>query len=431
MHNSRLRDGLVLMAAIYFTEVKNPIGLARLILDESTKPLSLARVPPNLLVGPSASDYAYEKGVTVLPNEYLISDSARERWKRWRDDLRAAGEQEFHDERNNLRRYSDYDAVDHRGDTPHAFSPPTSPSYLGTRPNLSQLPTPARPLVASTADLSDLYSTTLGSGAHPAEFPLEPTKLAMHPGFGEDTNVGIDDDIPWSTNKRPRIDGSLDSGIDESGTDESLEQLSQIGQMSLSTRRNGSQDHITDTVGAIAVDCSGNIAAGSSSGGIGMKHRGRTGPAALVGIGTAVIPVDPLDKEKVCVATVTSGTGEHMATTMAAATCANRIYSGMRKVPGGALIKCSEEDAMKNMIKEEFMNHPGVKDSHCPGAIGIMAVKKTRDGVFLYFGHNTDSFALASMHSEEKKPVCTMSRNTGNSAIALGGRAARYKRGGY
>ncbi|KAL9038813.1 MAG: hypothetical protein Q9180_002903, partial [Flavoplaca navasiana] len=43
----------------------------------------------------------------------------------------------------------------------------------------------------------------------------------------------------------------------------------------------GLHDDITDTVGAIAVDCLGNIAAGSSSGGIGMKHRGRIGPAAL------------------------------------------------------------------------------------------------------------------------------------------------------
>ena len=80
------------------------------------------------------------------------------------------------------------------------------------------------------------------------------------------------------------------------------------------------------------------------------------------------------------------------------------------------------------MIQEEFMEHPGVKNSHCQGAIGIMAVKKTRDGIFLYFGHNTDSFALASMHSEEWRPVCTMSRNTGGNAVAQGGRVAKCRR---
>ncbi|KAG9533989.1 N-terminal nucleophile aminohydrolase, partial [Aureobasidium melanogenum] len=70
------------------------------------------------------------------------------------------------------------------------------------------------------------------------------------------------------------------------------------------------EDLITDTVGAIAIDSYGNIACGASSGGIGMKHRGRIGPAALVGIGSAVIPVDPDDKDRNTVAAVTSGTGE-------------------------------------------------------------------------------------------------------------------------
>ncbi|RMJ28494.1 asparaginase [Aspergillus sp. HF37] len=57
-----------------------------------------------------------------------------------------------------------------------------------------------------------------------------------------------------------------------------------------------------------------------------------------------------------------------------------------------------------------------------------MTVKKTGDGVHLYFGHNTDSFALASMSSEDKKPVCVMSRGNGTGGIAQGGRSCRYKR---
>ena len=114
-------------------------------------------------------------------------------------------------------------------------------------------------------------------------------------------------------------------------------------------------DDITDTVGAIAIDHLGNIAAGSSSGGIGMKHRGRIGPAALIGIGTAVIPVDPQDSDKTSVATVTSGTGEHMATTMAATTCANRLYTSTRKSRGGGSESTDDDTAVKGFIEQDFM----------------------------------------------------------------------------
>lgn len=125
---------------------------------------------------------------------------------------------------------------------------------------------------------------------------------------------------------------------------------------SITHGRTESKDHITDTVGAIAIDCYGNIAAGSSSGGIGMKHRGRIGPAALVGVGTAVIPIDPEDPDRTCVAAVTSGTGEHMTTTMAAGTCASRVYFSQRKGEGGLLEEVSEDEAVKAMIEEDFMS---------------------------------------------------------------------------
>lgn len=36
-----------------------------------------------------------------------------------------------------------------------------------------------------------------------------------------------------------------------------------------------------------------------------------------------------------------------------------------------------------------------MRESHSAGAIGILGVKKTVDGVYLYFAHNTDSFVSA------------------------------------
>lgn len=191
--------------------------------------------------------------------------------------------------------------------------------------------------------------------------------------------------------------------------------------------RTGNEDFITDTIGAIAIDERGHIAAGSSSGGIGMKHRGRLGPAALVGVGTAVVPCDEEDEDQVSIAAVTSGTGEHMATTMASQRCAERIYHGTRRGKGGVNIQDDDEDAiMESFIADDFMNHPGVKNCHSAGAIGVMVVKKTQTGYYLYFAHNTDSFALASMGGLEKQPSCTMSRLPDSAKIAKGGRKVRF-----
>lgn len=190
----------------------------------------------------------------------------------------------------------------------------------------------------------------------------------------------------------------------------------------------GKDDVITDTVGAIAIDMFGNIACAASSGGIGMKHRGRVGPAALVNVGAAVIPTDDDDPEGRTVATVTSGTGEHMTSTMAARLCSERVYQSQRKVRG-LHEDCMEEEAVHGFIKTDFMGHPSVGKSQSTGAVGTLSVKKTVDGVYFLFGHNTDSFALASMHSDEDRPVLTMSRSNGGGSVAQGGRYVKYRKG--
>ena len=79
------------------------------------------------------------------------------------------------------------------------------------------------------------------------------------------------------------------------------------------------------------------------------------------------------------------------------------------------------------MIENEFMGHASVKNSNSAAAIGILSVKKTRTGIQLFYGHNTDSFALASMTSDDDVPRCTMSRNKGNGQIAQGGRIVSYR----
>lgn len=499
------------------SEIKNPVCLARLILDHSTKMLSLRRVPPNLLVGQGATNFARDHGMENVPYDMLISPVARQRWRKWRSDMikherreqREEAEkfgtsfremsQTLHDHDEDERRRKAHEdlmyaeAVAYGAQT---ASPPRS-DILET----NSLATPARSISSYSFNAPDDTGTTTPAtpDRHPDEAsdpdPLHrPKSMVNHP-FANSTqkfspppsytslpqlardatvdgeqhpemaDTNMDDyfdphvlssspskvsgpSTRYGSRRASMVDGHdghsqpLPSGPSmhfnsSTGKYHAVPQTiiptiasasSTADIPSMSTPFPAEDDIITDTVGAIAVDMLGNIACAASSGGIGMKHRGRVGPAALISIGASVIPMDDDDPEGKTVATVTSGTGEHMTTTMAAGLCSERIYQSQRKIRG-QYRPCMEEEAIAGFIKTDFMDHPSVRQSQSTGAIGTLSVKKTKDGVHFLFGHNTDSFALASMHSDEERPVLTMSRSNGNGSVAQGGRYVRYRRG--
>ncbi|KAM0513094.1 hypothetical protein ACHAPE_008131 [Trichoderma viride] len=478
--------------------VRNPISLAKLILDTSNEPLSLRRVPPNALVGEGARSFAEEHGMATYGNEYLVSRNSRDRFLKWQEDLKKA---EIGPKDNKA---SSASSKINMGNAPHLYDAVavTDPRkifprdhtaailagtwnegqldspYVGT-PNLELnaiVEPPVYPATYARALGSTLTNTARSPSRQPPgvsiqTVPITPpsngsrnsssSRLKRHSkntnqasrGNGVSADAAPDDTELMESSKVSYFDGARLAGEKSGELQESLELGKDQGQgrdastmsirglkrpldTSKENEDSGSQtakrqfqldsaneDWVTDTIGAIAIDDNGHIAAGSSSGGIGMKHRGRLGPAALVGIGTAVVPYAEDDSDKVTVAAVTSGTGEHMATTMASQRCAERLYHGTRRGPAGIDVQDDDEDAiMESFIAKDFMDHPGVKNCHSAGAIGIMAVKKTSRGYYLYFAHNTDSFALASMGGLEKEPRCVMSRLPDGAKIAKGGR---------
>ncbi|RGP72725.1 hypothetical protein FLONG3_6733 [Fusarium longipes] len=468
--------------------IRNPISLAKLILDKSNKPLSLRRVPPNVLVGEGAKGFAEEHGLMTYPNEYMVSKTAKDRFLRWQEDLKRADTKmkEFNalPEVSNICPPCQYDTASPTKPQPSQSrdqraavvtgtwneGQPDSP-FIGT-PNPSSTSTPSpdhhtptsyfRPTGTSTATLNhpSLTRTVLekpvqtyagvAGGVLGSPSPFRPKLSARKPNpLAEDFRPTMpeNDSVHQrhhksSINKTDHVLSEVPYGNNGYGSDlqsstdprgvkrpSSPDDKARPHSRAIKDRFRmgpGGEDAITDTIGAIAIDDQGNIAAGSSSGGIGMKHRGRLGPAALVGVGTAVVPCDEEDEEQIAVAAVTSGTGEHMATTMASQRCAERIYHGTKRGRGGKDVQDDDEDAiMESFIAEDFMKHPGVRQCYSPGAIGVMVVKKTQTGYYFYFAHNTESFALASMGGLEKQPSCTMSRLPEGANIAKGGRKIR------
>ncbi|KAH3960498.1 hypothetical protein HBI38_192010 [Parastagonospora nodorum] len=503
-------------------QIKNPISLARLVHEHTMHSLTLRRVPPNLLVSQGATDFAVEMGMPILPHDALISPAAKERWLRWRADLRVAERKgrksgnhpscwqvrgdvapedevaqrkirQQHTENLLGKTFSGRSPSPSPSDenlyytTEDTLTTPSDPSLLpserssGSWPGADRIATPdtsdpspapgaVRPHTVAESSRSALINSTqkvptLGQyknyrgsqNPFPGDTEMQdihsgPVRIVPDSGHnswadgsGEDSDSALSDATMKAEKPDRPAEDALITTLPVKPPEKELvapsprltTPLSHVKETaplppapsaSSPKQSKSEEDHITDTVGAIAVDSWGNIACGASSGGIGMKYRGRVGPAALVGVGAAVVPTDLDDPEQACVATVTSGTGEHMATTMAATVCAERLYQSVKKNRGGEYVEVSEDEALKAMIENEFMGHPSVKHSNSAGAIGILGLKKMSGGMLLYFGHNTDSFALASMSSDEPVPKCTMSRSNGNGQIAQGGRMLPLRR---
>ncbi|KAK4181153.1 nucleophile aminohydrolase [Triangularia setosa] len=460
--------------------VQNPISLAKLILDASSLPLSLRRVPPNILVGEGAKEFGIEHGMPEVPNEQLVSKNAKDRYNRWNEDLKRA-EVKLHASNHFSNRFAerpspgDYEqAADPAGqcsggDHTNAIltgtwneGQPDSP-YNGGSPlgeNGSPAGTAATTARSTPSNSSKVSSnTTRAPNTNPLSYISAAFQGRSRPAQKRPkVRKSVSDDAvaflaPFTgTDKTPSPaasahDGSVSAGESDRSDDsddsdacgydsaddgkskkeEKLPLPTLAGTKRSRELDSDDEDVITDTVGAIAIDNKGHIAAGSSSGGIGMKHRGRIGPAALVGIGTAVVPEDPKDEMATSVAAVTSGTGEHMATSIASAKCAERLFQSTRRGPGGQDIEELDESAtMESFIVKDFMGHPGVRHQPSAGAIGVMAVKKDRSGIYFYFAHNTDSFALCSMASTDQQPMCVMSRLSQARGVAQGARRVRY-----
>ena len=118
------------------------------------------------------------------------------------------------------------------------------------------------------------------------------------------------------------------------------------------------------TVGAVALDAQGNLAAGTSTGGMTLKRYGRVGDAPIIGAGTFA-------DNKSC-AVSSTGWGEYfMRLTVARDICAQVEYGGK-----------SVEDAANNVIHHRLQDAGGDGGVIVLGADGAYAMTFNSAGMF-------------------------------------------------
>lgn len=273
--------------------VLRPIELASVVYTNSQKSQSLNRAPPNLIVGESGYLLAREHGVQTVSNEQMISTAAKDQW----EDNRQALTQELVQNAD-----EDSDAPVEKTEE-EEYDPRLSPATI----HRTTMP------FSSRSDAERAF----GPPRNPMAFP----------------NVSITGETFTLT---PESSSSIPSSQHKSSA-------------------LPSKSTISDTIGAIAIDRAGNMAAGSSSGGIALRMEGRIGPAALNGIGTHIMPAAPKDPEEKTIATVVSGTGEHLMSSLAASTASQRLYYSAQKTEDGRLEEVDDHDVLKLFVEGDFL----------------------------------------------------------------------------
>ncbi|KAI9496450.1 threonine aspartase 1-like protein [Zychaea mexicana] len=187
------------------------------------------------------------------------------------------------------------------------------------------------------------------------------------------------------------------------------------------------REKMDDTVGAIAIDTCGNVAAGVSSGGISLKYPGRVGEAAMHGCGCWAQNATDRDPAIAC---STSGTGEQIMRTKITTRCAEQLVK--------------EDDipsTMASVLRENFIESPYLQMYHekSVGMIILRAVRSSQDNnsvgsgrddatknksnhhVEFCYAHVTDSMGIGCMSDTCQKPKTFVSRKAAHEKMRCSG----------
>ncbi|XP_076443131.1 threonine aspartase 1-like [Babylonia areolata] len=334
--------------------VVNPVQVAcRLLQFQQNCSLSLGRVPPSVLVGTGATDWAKQQGFSCEDHQKLITGNSNRMYKKYMRKLERA---------ERLSTAKKARCTDDNG----AFATSESQCTHGSSPDLLNFSTSLTSTPGETCSHRDRTISSLRTDSKTSEVTLSSD------------------------------DGGLDLDKDHRECDAVGEQKGGRDGMVDDLHENPAQD----TVGAVCVDWEGNVSAAVSSGGIWLKTPGRLGPAAMYGAGCWA---QNAGKGVPGVAVVTSGCGEHVMRTSLAKTCADCLVNAEDATEG--LHTCFSQHFLESRLLS------GV----CSRLAGAVAVRITHTqhsvpDVEVCWGHTTDSMALGYLRGDGQKPKTLISR---------------------
>ncbi|KAJ3392137.1 taspase, threonine aspartase, 1 [Lobulomyces angularis] len=177
-----------------------------------------------------------------------------------------------------------------------------------------------------------------------------------------------------------------------------------------------SEDLTEDTVGAIAMDLSGNVFSGVSSGGIWLKHPGRIGEAAVFGAGCWSENHLKNGSNLYGFATSATGAGEMIIRSQFSSALADSVMN-MRTLTSQLKPIATETvpDHLKNFVKEKvFKQSLKFKEKNL-GAIFLKSnfnLNQNFAELEFWFLHSTKSLAFGYIFKDDLKPTCVISRKS-------------------
>ncbi|XP_052276360.1 threonine aspartase 1-like isoform X2 [Dreissena polymorpha] len=310
--------------------VRNPILVAKkLVACQREGNLSLGRIPPCFLVGEGAQSWAQTQGIPVTSKSDLTTESTLQTYNNHKRRVEAA------DFRRSMKRTKYMTKGNNH-------IPENALSASGDGPK-------------GQTDFFDVLESFQGN-TRERDVNDKQNLSNVNDNKDEDTRK-------FCTNQ------DQCPNIQSSGTGACMKKLS--------------DQSVQDTVGAVCVDCNGNMASGVSSGGISLKQPGRIGSATMFGAGCwASNPTGPSD---VGVAVATTGTGEHLMRTLLAKECAEVLQTA--EWP---------EQGLTDLMKNKFLGSR-MLECYSEKYGGFLALSVQRQSTDLHWSHSTKSMCVCVM----------------------------------